>query len=332
MMRVAIAMFMLSGGLVSAQQFYLPTENTSLFLAGNETRFYAPTPGKDWVSGSYGCVRTGGAQFHEGIDILRVNTDRRGEPTDEVIAAADGIVSYANHASGASLYGKYVILKHRIEGIPVFTLYAHLSLIESGIRSGAQVRAGAKLGVMGRTANTRSRIGRDRAHLHFEIAFRANERFSGWYQEQYQGKNDHGNWHGWNFLGLDPTDILRRQVNEAQFSLLNFIRHQKEMFRVLVPKTGFSYEREYRPLMRRNATAERAGIDGYELVINFAGIPCQLIPRSKTEIPFEKSYSIIRVVEEEALSKRCRKLITKERGKWRLTRKGVEFLDLITYR
>lgn len=315
-----------------AETFHLPTPNRA-FAPGQEVRFYAPTPGRDWVSGSYGCVRTGGSQFHEGIDILRVNTDRRGEPTDTVTASADGIVNYVNQASGDSLYGKYVVLQHRVEGIDIYSLYAHLSRVSSGLRVGVSVRAGQQLGVMGRTSNTRSRIGRYRAHLHFEIGLLANRHFARWFDKVYKGRNEHGMWHGWNILGLNPTEILRlQQERGASFSLLNHVRYQPELCRVLVPKTDFTFARDYRPLMRRNATAERAGIDGYEIVFNFAGIPCQLIPRSKTEMSFADGYRLLRVNEAVALKDRCRKLITKDGSKWRLTQTGIRFLDILTYR
>ncbi|MFT4689360.1 MAG: murein DD-endopeptidase MepM/ murein hydrolase activator NlpD [Limisphaerales bacterium] len=318
---------------VPAQQFHLPTPNRQ-FGVGDEARFYAPTsPDRDWVSGSYGCVRTKGGQFHEGIDILRVNTDRHGEPIDKITAAAEGQVAYLSRSSGASLYGKYVVLQHKVEGVLIYTLYAHLSSIKDSLRIGSQVRAGTMLGILGRTANTRTRIGRERAHVHFEVALLANRQFSGWHKKAYEGKNEHGIWHGWNLLGLDPTEVFRRPATAGNgFSMLNYIRYQREMCRVLVPKTDFSFARDYRPLMRRNATAERAGIDGYELVLNFAGIPCQLIPRSKQEVKFESGYTLLRVIESEALSNRCRKLITKERGKWRLTKTGTRFLDILTFR
>jgi peptidoglycan LD-endopeptidase LytH len=317
----------------TAQQFHLPTPNRQL-EAGDEARFYAPTsPERDWVSGSYGCVRTDGGQFHEGIDILRVNVDRRGEPTDKVTAAAAGEVTHLSRSSGASLYGKYVVLQHQIEGVMIYTLYAHLNTISESLRVGSKVRSETVLGILGRTANTRTRIGRERAHVHFEVALLANRQFSRWHKKAYEGKNEHGIWHGWNLIGLDPTEVFKRQEIEGNgFRLLNLIRYQREMCRVLVPKTDFSFARDYRPLMRRNATAERAGIDGYELVINFAGIPCQLIPRSKQEVKFEAGYKLLRVIESEALSKRCRKLITKERGKWRLTKTGTRFLDILTFR
>ncbi len=57
------------------------------------------------------------------------------------MASSDGTVSYINKRAGASNYGKYVVLKHVIEGIEVFTLYAHLSDFAPGLAAGKSVKA-----------------------------------------------------------------------------------------------------------------------------------------------------------------------------------------------
>lgn len=329
---VFLWIWLMASTFVSAQSFFLPTPNREIFKTGGETRFYAPTPGRDWVSGSYGCVRSEGLKFHEGIDILRVNTDRRGEPTDTVKAAALGTVAYVNGVSGKSNYGKYVILRHRVEGISVYTLYAHLGRIADGVKRGAMLRAGQTVGVMGRTSSA-TRIAPYRAHLHFEIALVLNDRFDRWYKSAYKGGvNDHGIWNGRNLLGLDPTAILQEQQTRGQrFSLLNFIRYRQEMFRVLVPKNSFFYARFYRPLMRRNPIAEKNGIDGYEIIFDFAGVPCQLIPRSKTEVKFSSGPTLLSVDSAVAREKRCRKLLYYQNGKWGLTRSGRQMIEILTY-
>ena len=329
----AIAFWLLTCGYGFAQSFYLPTPNREIFKGGNEARFYAPTPGRDWISGTYGCVRSEGWQFHEGIDILRVNTDRRGEPADAIRVAADGVVSYVNNSSGKSNYGKYVVVRHRVEGISVYSLYAHLHTITKGLKRGTVMRGGQTIGLMGRTSNTRSPIARYRAHLHFEIALVLNDRFDRWYKSAYKGGvNDHGIWNGRNLLGLDPTAILRKQQIEGQrFSLLDHIRYGKEMFRVLVPKKDFFYARFYRPLVRRNPIAEREGIDGYEIVFDFAGVPCQLVPRSKTEVQFSSGPTLFSVDSVYARQRKCRKLIQQAGGKWQLTRSGRQMIDILTY-
>ena len=73
-----------------AQPFQLPTANHALFEKGEEERFFVGTAGKTWTTGTFGCVRTGGWQLHEGLDIRCLQRDQRGDPTDPVFATADG--------------------------------------------------------------------------------------------------------------------------------------------------------------------------------------------------------------------------------------------------
>src|SRR3954466_806033 len=79
----------------------------------------------DPESGKFGGVRSGGSQFHEGIDIKCVSRDRHGEPTDAVFAAMDGVVRHINASAGDSSYGRYIVLEHPQATPAVYTLYAH---------------------------------------------------------------------------------------------------------------------------------------------------------------------------------------------------------------
>ena len=134
--------------------FRLPTANRALLQPGGEERYFAGTEGKPWTSGTYGFVRSEGAQFHEGLDIRCVQRDRRGDPQDPVLATADGVVVYVNDRPSLSNYGRYLILRHSLEGLEVFSVYAHLSAVRDGLRPGGPVRGGDPIAVMGRTSNT----------------------------------------------------------------------------------------------------------------------------------------------------------------------------------
>ncbi|MFO1497623.1 MAG: M23 family metallopeptidase [Verrucomicrobiota bacterium] len=192
-------------GSVVAQPFRLPTTNRALFEPGGEDRFLVGTPGKPSTSGRFGCVRTDGRQMHEGLDIRCVERDRRGEPLDAILAAADGTVAYINKSTGLSNYGKYIILRHQVEGLEVYTLYAHLSAVRDGLGAGTAVKQGTIIGTMGHTSNTRQSISKDRSHVHFEMDLLVNERFPSWYKQTFSNqRNDHGMWNGLNMLGLDP--------------------------------------------------------------------------------------------------------------------------------
>src|SRR5512137_3192660 len=151
---------------VQGQPFVLPTANHALFEKGGEERFFVGTVGKPWMTGTFGCVRTSGWQMHEGIDIRCLQRDRRGEPADPVLATGDGTVAYISTRPSLSNYGNYLVLRHEVEGLEIYSLYAHLREIRRDLKIGHAVKAGEELGIMGRTANTRESISKERAHVH----------------------------------------------------------------------------------------------------------------------------------------------------------------------
>jgi murein DD-endopeptidase MepM/ murein hydrolase activator NlpD len=66
----------------------------------------------DAESGGFGGVRSGGSQFHEGVDIRATRRDKRGEAADPVSAACDGVVRHISTVPGKSNYGRYIVLEH----------------------------------------------------------------------------------------------------------------------------------------------------------------------------------------------------------------------------
>ncbi len=323
----------LVGTVVQAQSFQLPTANHALFERGGEEKFYVGTTGKPWVSGTFGCVRSGGWQMHEGLDIRCVQRDRRGEPADLVMAAAEGSVAYINTRPSLSNYGNYVILRHRVEGLEVYSCYAHLREVRQGLKIGQAVRAGEQLGVMGRTANTREAISKDRAHLHFELNLFVNDRFAGWYKRTFPGqRNDHGVWNGQNLLALDPQAILLGAHEPGtRFSLLGFLQHQTALCRVLVRKTGFPWLKRYAVLVRSNPRAEKEGVAGYEMALNFNGVAFELIPRAPSELSGKARFQLLSVNEAEYRKNPARRLVVQRGNRWELTSRGMNLLELLTY-
>jgi len=90
---------------------------------------------------------------HKGVDYGA----KRGAP---IVATADGIVQYAGKKGG---YGNSVILRH---GGIYTTLYAHMSKIGKGVRSGKSVTQGQVIGYVGKSGWATGN------HLHYE--FRVN--------------------------------------------------------------------------------------------------------------------------------------------------------------
>lgn len=321
------------GHVLQAQPFRLPTANRALLDRGGEDRFFIGTVGKSWESGTFGPVRSDGHQLHEGIDIRCLQHDKRGEPTDPVIASADGTVAYINQKSALSNYGRYIVLRHTIEGLELYTTYAHLSEVAKGLRAGVSVKAGATIGIMGRTANTHEGISKDRAHVHFEINLVNNDRFTEWFRKHNPGeRNDHGNWNGRNLLGLDPCPILLAQQSQgAKFSLVAFIKSQTELCRVQVRATNFPWLRRYAVLLVNNPTAEREGVAGYELVLNYVGIPFQMISRAASEMKGKAAVQLLSVNGVEQQKHPCCKLVTQRSGRWQLAPNGESLISRLTY-
>ena len=316
-----------------AELFRLPTANRALFEPGGEERFFVGTTGKPWTSGTFGCVRSGGGQMHEGLDIRCLKRDKRGEPADPVLATADGAIAYFNTRPSLSNYGNYVVLRHSVEGLEVFSLYAHLKEIRADLKLGQNVKAGEPIAVMGRTTNTREGISKERAHVHFELDFLLNERFPAWYKKAFPTqRNDHGPWNGQNLVGLDPRSLLlAQQAHGAKLSLLSFVRSQTPLCRVLVRDAQLSWAKRYPALVRRNPLAEKEGIAGYELALNFNGVPFELIPRAASEMITTAKVQLLSVNAVEAQKNPCRRLVAQKGNRWELTQHGLSLLELLTY-
>ena len=225
------------------------------------------------------------------------------------------------------------MLRHRIDGIQVFTLYAHLRDIQSNLAPGSDVRAGSVLGTLGRTTNTRTPITKDRAHVHFEIDLLVNEGFSSWLKKNDPtARDDHGPWNGRNLIGLDPAEIFHLQKQKgSEFSLLDYLRKRPEMCRILVAHTSFPWLKRYPALILRNPVAERQGIVAYELSLDFNGVPFRLVPRSRSEIKGPVSTRLLDVSEAEYREHPCRKLVFKRGQTWVLTARGREWIELLTH-
>ena len=330
---LGIALIGFGSSVAIGQLFGLPTANSALYDKGGEDRFFVGTVGKDWTTGTFGCVRSDGWQIHEGIDIRCLQRDKHGEPADPVLATADGTVVYFSTHPSLSNYGNYLVIRHLVEGMEIYSLYAHLHEIRRDLKVGQSVKAGEMVAVMGRTANTHEGISKARAHVHFELNLLANHRFASWYQKSAPGeRNDHGEWNGQNLFGIDPRLILLQEHEAgAKFSLLNFLQRQTELCRVVVRKTDFPWLARYKALVRPNLVASKQGVAGYELAFNFNGVAFELIPRAASEIKGKSKFQLLSVNEAEYHKNPARRLVAEKGGHWELTSHGLNLLELLTY-
>ena len=316
--------------------FLFPTENCTLLQSGEETKFFAPTgPGRSWNSGAFGCVRNSRSRIHEGIDIRALHRDDHNEPTDLVQATRDGVVMHINSNVAASNYGKYIVLRHAVEGLQAYSLYAHLSEITEGLKVDQSVTGGDTLGILGRTTNTKDAISKDRAHLHFEIGLQINTRFESWFQHWYtDGKNHHGAWNGMNLLGLDAADILR-QNTAGNFNFTSHITRQPMLCRVRIHQAQLEWAERFPRLVTQAVTNETLPVQAWVVDLNFNAIPIRLKPLYEEGLKKKAGgvrFELLEVNDDVRREHPCRSLVFKKGASWVLTTKGLRALDLLAWR
>lgn len=218
-----------------------PTPYPGLEKPDADIGYLQATASGDPRSGSFGMVRSGGAQFHEGWDIRPVARDKRGEATDPIVAVIPGRIVHANAVANGA-YGRYVVIEHAVSpGLTLYSLYAHLAQVTPGLKPGNQVAAGDKLGIMGRS-DGKGGFPRERAHLHFEIGLRLGDRFDRWYAAQkIPDPNLHGNFNGLNLAGLNPAGLFRlareHRGKVPAAELVRWVREQPVAVVVETPAT-----------------------------------------------------------------------------------------------
>ena len=132
--------------------------------------------------------------------------------------------------------------------------------------------------------------------------------------------------HGWSKAFF--CDILLGE-RDPKFSLLNYVRSQTELCRVLVRTASFPYLKRYAPLVLKNPRAEREGVAGYEVALNYNGVAFALMPRAESEIKGSGKFQLLSVNEQEYKAHPCRKLVVEHGGRWQLTDRGLREMELL---
>lgn len=323
-----------SGGLAS--WLVLPTENEALF-SGRPEEFYMfverDFEGKKsfpWEGGMYGFTRSpqrhGGrivfTRFHEGVDIGPVRRDAAGEPLDPVWAAADGVVVHVANDAGSSNYGRYVVVRHDLEGSPYFSLYAHLGPVR--VKPGQVVEKGEELATLGYTGRG---INRQRAHLHFEFCMMINRNFQPWFDHYLAGNvNHHGNFNGMNLAGMDPVELLKGVRKNASLSVPEFVRSLRPLFSVIVPESPhFDLPRLYPWLVESPSPGSTPG--AWRVTFSDSFIPMRVEPEPNPAGPRVRWLGDGNT----ALIHQSRGLVTGTPGSPRLTDSGARLAHLLTF-
>jgi len=260
-----------------------PTPNPAWAAGKPKADFLQHAGSGDPESGAFGGVRTGGTQFHEGLDIKCLARDRRGEPTDSIFAAMDGVVRHINANAGDSNYGRYIVLEHPGETPSVYTLYAHLARIAPGLREGATVARGQVIGVMGHSSGGYM-IPVERAHMHFEVGVMVTRDFQAWYdRKKFGSRNDHGAWNGMNLMGFDALDFLEQWRSHRVNTFQDYFAKMEPAARVrIATRRTPDFITRYPSLLTKPLSMGL--VAGWEIKFNWTGIPFAWTPLTTVEV------------------------------------------------
>jgi murein DD-endopeptidase MepM/ murein hydrolase activator NlpD len=286
--RLAVVLLFASQSIAAALDLTFPTKNRAL-LQGDGEGFYMfidrdfqgekSTP---WQGGQYGYVRdprvtSGGlvyTRFHEGADIRPLERSSEGEPLDIVTAAGAGRVVHVSEVPRYSNYGRFVVIEHRWDGCPYYSLYAHLN--STSVQVGQQVATGAPLGRLGYTGDG---IDRRRAHLHFEVNLILSHDFEQWHKLVFPKEiNRHGLYNGINLAGMDVARLLVAAHKSPGLTIPAFLASAAVAFKAVVPATDKFVLAKLYPWMIRG---EAAGAKAWEISFTSSGLPVRLEPRSE---------------------------------------------------
>jgi murein DD-endopeptidase MepM/ murein hydrolase activator NlpD len=317
--------------------FLTPTAQTNL-LHPDEPGVLQPTASGRLVSAKFGSTRTASVngklvpRFHEGIDIAALERNRKGEPLDPVRAVARGTVAAVNTAPGNSTYGRYAVVEHPDDSLgpdgKVYTLYAHLASLD--VSPGRAVEAGEKIGVMGHSAS--GGIPVERSHLHFEVGLMLNPRYAQYTRER-KITNPMGTYNGLNLFGLDPLDFVRavsEERSETGLAFRDYLAGVPRAVELVVRRAHHpDYFKKLFPALWQGAPADGGPM---WIALSESGLP--LAARNATAEEKAKlgtARQVVWKVDEEALGRNARAFVTKKKGAWTVSNKGVEHLDLLFY-
>lgn len=284
---------------LSGAEVYWPTPNAAYFEGEAITEQLQPTASGRTESALFGCVRNGGARFHEGLDLKPIMRTRSGEAADPIFSVMAGKVVHVSTVAGNSSYGRYVVVETAAD-VPVYMLYAHLASIEPGIRPGAKVEAGQRLGTMGRSAGGYS-IPRSRAHLHYELGMMKTNRFDAWYKRQgYGSPNKHGDYNGINLIGADPLDFFTA-VREGRFdNFADYFASLPTAFTIRVATRKMpDYILRYPKLLTR--PIPNTGVTGWDIDYTWYGLPKRWTPLTSEDTRTRKEGDVTLVSWDESV-------------------------------
>ena len=139
---------------------YHKKERTMVWIDAEGLDFILPLEEGYVISSEYGYrvdPFDGSTKFHSGIDMV-------GEHHGNIYAVESGQVTYAGVQSG---YGNCIEIKHIVNGVTIYSFYAHLSEIDVNV--GEYVTQGSIIGLEGGAQTDQNHGTSTGHHLHFEL-------------------------------------------------------------------------------------------------------------------------------------------------------------------
>lgn len=316
----------LRGEIKKKFQLSWPTPNPAFAKGMGYSAFLQKTgPDKAFSSGAFGCVRNSGFKFHEGVDLYPIKRDQSGRASDAVYAAMSGVISYINSISGHSAYGKYIVIEHLSTKPSLYTLYGHLASIEANINIGDRVSIAEKIGIMGNTASYS--IPLSRSHLHFEVGLRLTDEFQSWYDKKgFKSKNRHGNYSGFNLVGLDPLPFYSKYQKEVFDSPLDYLKSVTPEAKIRIKTNKIpDFAKRYPSLIRMMPNGKPW--NGWDCIFGPFGFPISL---QQTDLCTSEEENIkVISYDQRNLERKCRRLVERKNGRIVPAEQLKVYLELI---
>ncbi len=128
---------------------------------------YGPSAGSSLHAGTN---RTSAANDYYALDLVVDGAPNSGLGTPIVTPLAGTVVRAGWATSGWANYGLRVILRHELEGRTHHSIYCHLDTLDGAVTEGGTVRAGQRLGTLGRSCQGARTCGSfSTPHLHWAL-------------------------------------------------------------------------------------------------------------------------------------------------------------------
>ena len=84
-------------------------------------------------------------------------------------------------------------------------------------------------------------------------------------------------------------------------------------------------------LVLPNPIAQKEGVAGYEIALNYNCVAFALMPRAASEIQGKARIQLLSVNEANQMANPCRHLVVKRGSHWQLTDSGIRELEMLIY-